>query len=92
MIELTHVRYYSIKYLKLNYLFILVSSDRDELCLLEYVSPESRVGKLHDVVGTDQVETRLVLVHRVQDGLKTNKKTKKLQISFSLKIVLTSIN
>ncbi len=52
-----------------TYLFILVGRDRDELRLLEHISPEGGVGQLEDVVGPDQVEPRLVLVHRVENGL-----------------------
>ena len=36
---------------------------------LEDVGPEGGVGQLEDVVGSDQVEPRLVLVHRVDNGL-----------------------
>ena len=36
---------------------------------LEDISPEGGVGQLEDVVGSDQVEPRLVLVHRVDNGL-----------------------
>jgi hypothetical protein len=51
------------------YLFVLVGRNCDEFGLLEDVGPEGGVGQLHDVVGPHQVESRLVLVHRVQDGL-----------------------
>ena len=36
---------------------------------LEDISPEGGVGQLEDVVGSDQVKPRLVLVHRVDNGL-----------------------
>ena len=55
---------------KLSDFLVLVGGDSDELGLLEDVGPEGRVGQLQDVVGPHQVEPRLVLVHRVEDGLK----------------------
>ncbi len=55
--------------LELGDLLILVGRDGDEFCLLENVGPECRVGKLEDVVGSNQVESRLVFVHRVEDSL-----------------------
>ena len=57
--------------LELSDLLVLVGRDSDELGFLEDVSPERRVGQLQDVVGANQVKARLVLVHRVQDRLKT---------------------
>ena len=36
---------------------------------LENIGPEGGIGELEDVVGSDEVKSRLVLVHRVQDGL-----------------------
>ena len=51
------------------YLFVLVGSDRQELRLLEHVCPEGGVGQLQDVVGPNEVEAGLVLVHGVQDRL-----------------------
>ena len=71
-----------------NYLFILVSCDCNELGFLEDVSAERRVGKLHDVVGADQVETRLILVHRVQDCLKRWKVTFTILFIFYLTYLL----
>ena len=55
--------------LELGDLLVLVGGDGDELGLLEDVRPEGGVGQLDDVVGSDEVKSRLVLVHRVQDGL-----------------------
>lgn len=49
-----------------TYLLVLVGGDGDELGLLEHVRAEGGVGKLEDVVGSHQVEPRLVLVHGVQ--------------------------
>ena len=40
-------------------------------CYLEDVGPEGGVRQLKDVTGPDQVEPRLVLVHRVQDRLQS---------------------
>ena len=57
--------------LELSDLLVLVGRDSDELGFLEDVSPERRVRQLQDVVGANQVKARLVLVHRVQDRLKT---------------------
>ena len=39
---------------------------------LEDVGPEGGVRQLEDVAGPDQVEPRLVLVHRVQDRLQSD--------------------
>ena len=55
--------------LQLSDLLILISRYSNELGLLEHVGPEGGVGQLEDVVGSDQMEPRLVLVHRVEDGL-----------------------
>ena len=57
----------------ITHLLVLVGGDGDELRLLEDVRPERGVGQLQDVVGAYQVEPRLVLVHRVQYGLKPKK-------------------
>ena len=59
--------------LQLCNLFILISRHADELGLFEDVRPEGGVGQLEDVVGADQVEPGLILVHGVQDGLQLNK-------------------
>ena len=56
--------------LELGDLFILIGRDSNESGLVEHISPEGGVGQLHDVTGPDQVEAGLVLVHRVEDGLK----------------------
>ena len=50
-------------YLELCDLLILIGSHSNELRLLEHVRPEGGVGQLQDVIGSDQVEPRLVLVH-----------------------------
>ena len=47
-------------------LFILISRDGDEFRLLEDISAKRAVGQLEDVIGPHQMESRLVLVHRVQ--------------------------
>ena len=51
------------------HLLVLIGGDGDELGLLEDVRSERGVGQLDDVVGSDEVKSRLVLVHRVEDGL-----------------------
>ena len=51
------------------HLLVLIGGDANELGLLEDVRPERGVGQLDDVIGSDEVKSRLVLVHRVQDGL-----------------------
>ena len=67
----SQVKVLSILHLRRNtfYLFVLIGRDGDKLCLLEDVGPEGGVGQLEDVVGPDQVEPGLVLVHRVEYGL-----------------------
>ena len=57
-----------------RHLLVLVGGDCDELGLTEEERVEATVGQLEDVVGANQVEARLVLVHRVQNRLfsKTN--------------------
>ena len=55
--------------LELGDLLVLVGRHADEGSLLEDVRPERGVWQLQDVVCPDQVEPRLVLVHRVQDSL-----------------------
>ena len=56
--------------LELGNLLILIGCHGDEVALLEDVGAEGGVGQLHDVAGSHQVEPGLVLVHRVQDGLR----------------------
>ena len=51
-------------------LFILVGGDCNELGLDKRKRAEAVVSHLEEVAGTDQVKTRLILVHRVQDCLK----------------------
>ena len=60
--------------LQLGNLFVLVRRHADELGLFEDVSPERRVGQLHDVRGADQVKARLVFVHRIENRLKKERK------------------
>lgn len=51
------------------YLFILVGCHGDELGFLEDVGAERGVRQLEDVVGSNEVKARLVLVHGVEDRL-----------------------
>ena len=51
------------------HLLVLVRRHCDELSLFEDVCSEGAVRELEDVIGTDQVEAGLVLVHRVEDRL-----------------------
>ena len=53
---------------------VLVSSYSDEGCFLEDISSEGGVGKLQDITGSHKMESRLVFVHRVQNGLEIEKK------------------
>ena len=55
--------------LELGDLLVLVGCDGDELGLLEHVRPEGGIRQLGNITGPDKVEPRLVLVHRVQNGL-----------------------
>ena len=48
------------------YLLVLVGGNGDELRLFEDVRPEGAVRQLEDVIGADEMETRLVLLHRVE--------------------------
>ena len=57
--------------LELSDLLVLIGRHSDELRLLEDVGPEGGVGQLEDIASSDQMEPRLVLVHRVEDGLYT---------------------
>lgn len=52
------------------HLVVLVGCDRNEVGLREHVGAEGAVGQLQDVVGSHDVEARLILVHGVQDGLR----------------------
>lgn len=52
-----------------GYLFILIRSDSDELRLRENVGPEGAERKLHYVVGSDDVKSGLVFMHRIQNCL-----------------------
>lgn len=55
----------------MSYLVILIRSYRDEGCLVKHVSAVGSVLRSKHVVfvGLDDVKSRLVLVHRVQDDL-----------------------
>ena len=66
----------------ITHLLVLVCSDGDELRLLEDVRPERGVGQLDNVVGSDEVKSRLVLVHRVEDGLQNGGDIMNEQSSF----------
>ena len=46
-----------------TYLLILTGRHRYELRLLEDVGPEGGEGQLEDIVGSHQVEPRLLLMH-----------------------------
>lgn len=46
-----------------SYLFILIGSDSNELCFREDVSPEGAVRELHYIIGSHNVESRLVFMH-----------------------------
>ncbi len=59
--------------LELGHLLVLVRGDGHKLRLRKDVRPEGGVRELHDVVSPHKVEPRLVLVHRVEDGLKEKK-------------------
>ena len=52
-----------------SYLLVLVRSYGDELSFLEHEGAKVAVGQAHQLVGSHQVEARLVFVHRVEDGL-----------------------
>ena len=58
--------------LELRDLLVLVRGDGDELRFTEYISPERTVRQIDNVRSADQVKTRLVLLHRVQDRLNTH--------------------
>lgn len=60
-----------------THLLILICSHGYELRLLEHVRAKRGVRQLQDVISSHQVETRLVLVHRVQDGLPGGNREKK---------------
>lgn len=70
----------------MSYLVILIRSYRDEGCLVKHVSAVGSVlGSEHVIfVGLDDVKSRLVLVHRVQDDLQ---KSKRVHKSTSLRIL-----
>lgn len=51
------------------HLVILVGSNSDEVRLWEDIGAEGAVWELQDVIGSDDVEAWLVLMHGVQDGL-----------------------
>ena len=48
-------------------LLILISSDCDEFRLSKHICPEGWVGKFEEIIGSDQMKTRLILVHGIQD-------------------------
>jgi len=57
----------------LAYLVVLICCHSHEIGLRENVGPERTVGEFEDIVGPDDVEAGLVLVHGVQDGLQTER-------------------
>lgn len=48
------------------YLLVLIGRHGDEFRLLENVTPERRIRKFQDIIGSHEVKPRLILVHRVQ--------------------------
>ena len=58
--------------LRFTHLFVLVGGDADEDGLWEGEGDEAVPPEAEDVVGLHDVETRLVLVHRVQDDLEND--------------------
>ena len=68
--------------LQLGDFLVLICGYCDELALFEHVRSERRIGKLKDVAGANQVKTRLVLVHRVEDSLQQNNSNDKLELFF----------
>lgn len=53
----------------LYYLFILICGYGNEFSFLEHVRTERGVGQLQNVVGSYQMKTWLIFVHRIQYGL-----------------------
>lgn len=48
------------------YLLVLICGDGNEFRFLEHVRAKRGVGQLKDVVGSDQMKPRLILVHGVE--------------------------
>lgn len=58
----------------LYYLFILICGYGNEFGFLEHVCTERGVGQFQNVVGSYQMKTWLIFVHRIQYGLKIYEK------------------
>ena len=56
-----------------THLFILIRCDCDEFRLLENVTSESTARQSVEIVGLNQMKSRLVLVHRIQNCLQNQK-------------------
>ena len=72
--ENTKAKVYKSSKIKKTHLLVLVGCDCDELTFPEDVRAKGRVWQLHDITGSDKVEARLILVHRVQNRLERKKK------------------
>ena len=56
------------------YLFILIRGDSNELGLFEDVSSERAAWQRIEIIGLNQMKSRLVFVHGVQNSLQNRKK------------------
>jgi len=58
-----------------RYLFILVRRDSDKLGLFEDVSSERAARQCVEIAGLNEVKSRLVFMHRIQNGLQKQRET-----------------
>lgn len=65
----------------IHYLFVLICGYGNEFGLLEHIRAERWIGQLQYVVGSYQMKTWLILVHRIQNRLQ---KKKEQRMDYSL--------
>jgi len=63
------------KYFLYIYLFILIRRDSDKLGLFEDVSSERAARQCVEIAGLNEVKSRLVFMHRIQNGLQKQRET-----------------
>ena len=60
----------------MSYLFILIGGDGDEFCFFENERTEGTPAQIDDRIRPGDVESRLVLVHRIEYGLAKQQATR----------------
>lgn len=65
---------------RVTHFFVLICSHSYEFGFLEHVRPEGRVRQLEDVGGSNQMESRLIFVHWVQNRLQRKEGNRSMDV------------